>query len=270
MNELLKIEINENQEQTISGRLLHEFLEVGTEYTKWLERKCEYGFEEGVDFNSVISDEVRFEGNREVRRSLQNHELKIDMAKEICMLEKNDKGKQARQYFIQIEKDWNSPEKTMARALLMADKQIKKLVIVNEYQAKQIEADRPKVLFADSVAVTEDTILVNDLAKIIMQNGYQIGEKRLYSWLRDNGYLIKRQRKDYNSPTQRWTEKGLFKISETTINHNSGKVSKRKTTRITGKGEIYFVNLFSKMLESQKAGLIDFEDAKQQKVGAAI
>ena len=99
MNGLLKIEVNDNQEQTVSGRDLHMFLGIGTEYAKWFERMCEYGFSEGVDFNSVKIDEVRQEGKRDVKRTLINHLMKIDMAKELCMLARNEKGKQARQYF---------------------------------------------------------------------------------------------------------------------------------------------------------------------------
>ena len=96
MNELLKVTVNENQEQVISGRELHMFLDIGTEYAKWFERMCEYGFREGEDFNSVKIDEVRQEGNRTVKRQLVNHIMKLDMAKELCMLARNEKGKQAR------------------------------------------------------------------------------------------------------------------------------------------------------------------------------
>lgn len=257
------IKVNKNGEPTVSGRQLHMFLDIGTEYTKWFSRMCEYGFDERNDFNSVNFDEVRFEGSREVKRTLQNHEMTLDMAKEIAMIQRNERGKQARQYFISIEKEWNSPEKIMARALLIANEQKEELIA-------KIEADKPKVLFADSVAVSAGTMLVRELAKIITQNGYQIGEKKLFEWLRCNGYLIKKLGKDYNSPTQKAMQKGLFEISETTINHNSGAITTKTTTRVTGKGQIYFVNKFKEMLLNVKAGLIVFADARALKEGAAL
>lgn len=110
---------------------------------------------------------------------------------------------------------------------------------------KQAEADlvaaKPKMLFADAVSASDNTILIGDLAKLIKQNGQPLGQKRLFSWLRENGYLIKRQRADYNSPTQKAMELGLFKIKETAITHTDGHVSVSKTTKVTGKGQTYFV-----------------------------
>lgn len=160
-----------------------------------------------------------------------------------------------------------TPEK-LEEVLLTPDTLIQIATNLKEERAKreraekQIQLDKPKVLFAESVAASKDDILINDLAKIITQNGYEIGEKRLYKWMRDNGYLIKRKGSDYNSPVQKWAKKGLFRITEMTINHNSGLISKRKTTRVTGKGEIYFVALFKEKIEAQKAGVINLEDAR--------
>ncbi len=116
---------------TVSARNLHRFLEVGTEYRHWFRRMCEYGFTEGADFNPVKIDRVQQEGNRTVTREIDDASLTIDTAKEICMLQRNEKGKQARQYFIQLEKDWNSPEKVMARALKIADAKIGALTETN-------------------------------------------------------------------------------------------------------------------------------------------
>lgn len=119
MNEIIPINY-ENDRQTVSGRSLHEFLEVGTEYAKWISRMFEYGFSENADFVVIVkSDENPLGG-----RPSTDHQLTIEMAKEICMLQRNDKGKQARQYFIELEKKWNSPESVMARALKMADAKI--------------------------------------------------------------------------------------------------------------------------------------------------
>lgn len=164
-----------------------------------------------------------------------DHVLKLDMAKEIAMLQRTEKGKQVRQYFIQVEKEYNSPEKIMARALLLADKKINQLQIT-------IERQKPKVLFADSVQASSTCILIGDLAKLLKQNGVSTGQKRLFEWLRQNGYLIKRRGADWNSPTQRSMELGLFEMTERTHNNPDGSVRITRTTKVTGKGQIYFIN----------------------------
>lgn len=111
-------------------------------------------------------------------------------------------------------------------------------------QAKQIELQKPKVLFADSVATSHTTILIGELAKILRGNGIDVGATRLFQWLRDNGYLISRKGSDWNMPTQRAMNLGLFKIKETSISHSDGSVSVSKTTKVTGKGQQYFINKF--------------------------
>ena len=110
----------------------------------------------------------------------------------------------------------------------------------------QIEADKPKVLFADSVTASHGSILVGELAKLLNQNGIDIGQNRLFNWLRENGYLICRKGTDYNMPTQRSMEMQLFSIKETAITHSDGHVSISKTVKVTGKGQLYFVNKFLK------------------------
>ena len=119
----------------------------------------------------------------------------------------------------------------------------------NERAAKerlqlQAEADKPKVVFADAVSVSEGTILIGELAKILKGNGIEIGQNRLFERLRQDGYLIKRKGTDYNAPTQRAMELGLFKVKETAITHSDGHVTISKTTKVTGKGQQYFINLF--------------------------
>ena len=245
MNELINVTLNDNHEPIVSGRQLHEALGVKTAYKDWLPRMTEYGFTEGEDFNLLKIEQVRQEGTREVKRQIKDHVLKLDMAKEIAMIQRTDKGKEVRQYFIQVEKDFNSPEKIMARALLMADKKIHKL-------ETQIEADRPKVLFADAVSASHTSILVGELAKLISQNGYKIGANRLFSWMRENGYLIKRKGSDWNMPTQRSMDLKLFEIKETNVQHADGHISVNKTPKVTGKGQQYFINKF--LSEDEVAG----------------
>ena len=233
MNELLRIEINEDNEPIMSARDLHEFLEIDTPYHKWMPRMIEYGFTENADF--VVTD-IFVHNPYGGRQQQINHIIKLDMAKEIAMIQRSDKGKVARQYFLQIEKEWNSPEKVMARALKMAEKTINSL-------SAQIQQDKPKVLFADAVSTAHTSVLIGDLAKLIRQNGIDIGQNRLFSWLRDNGYLIKCG-SSLNMPTQYSMDLGLFEVKETTITNPDGSIRITKTPKVTGKGQLYFINKF--------------------------
>lgn len=235
--ELIPVTENENNEVVVSGRDLHEFLGIKTHYKDWFPRMMEYGFEETIDFNPHIFEQVRLEGNRNVRRDILDHILKLDMAKEISMIQRNDKGKQARQYFLKIEKAWNSPEMIMKRALQFADKKIFTL-------EEKIQQDKPKVLFADAVDSSTSSVLVGELAKLISQNGYDIGQNLLFAWLRDNGFLIRRKGETFNLPTQRSMDQGLMDIKKRTINNADGSIRTTRTTKITGKGQQYFINKF--------------------------
>lgn len=135
-----------------------------------------------------------------------------------------------------------SDAELMAKAVLVAQATIKE----RDARIKELESDtqrmKPKEIFADAVSASNQTILIGDLAKLIKQNGHDIGQKRMFEWLRNNGYLIKRQGADYNSPTQRAMELGLFRIKETAVTHSDGHVTVSKTVKVTGKGQAYFVN----------------------------
>lgn len=137
--------------------------------------------------------------------------------------------------YIPVTED-ESPEVIVAKALKLANNII-------ENQKKQINEMKPKALFADAVATSSTCILVGDLAKLLKQNGYDTGQKRLFAWLRENGYLIK-QGSSYNMPTQRAMEQGLFEVKESTVQNPDGSVRVTKTTKVTGKGQQYFANLF--------------------------
>lgn len=239
--EIAPIFDNENGEVKISGRQLHMFLEVPTRYNDWFARMCEYGFTEGVDFYSNLSKTSELGG-----RPAIDHLMTLSMAKELAMLQRTEKGKEARRYFIRIEEEWNTPERVMARALLFSKKMLDGVQAQLTEATEQIERDRPKVLFADSVSASHTTILIGELAKIIKQNGVDMGQNRLFQWMRENGYLIGRQGTDYNMPTQRAMEMGLFTIKETAIHHADGHTSINKTPKVTGKGQVYFVNKFAK------------------------
>ena len=233
MNEIINITLNDNHEPVVSGRQLHEALEVKTEYKKWFSRMTEYGFNENEDFLKVTQKCL----TSSTGQNTTDHIIKLDMAKEIAMIQRTERGKQVRQYFIQVEKDFNSPEKIMARALLMADQKVHKL-------EAQIEADRPKVLFADAVNASKSSCLIGELAKILKQNGIDIGQNKLFQWLRAHGYLISRRGESWNQPTQKSMKLGLFELKKTNINHPDGHTTVNTTTKVTGKGQQYFINKF--------------------------
>lgn len=177
---------------------------------------------------------------------LTDYSITVDMAKHISMMTKTGKGKLIRQYFIDLEKAWNTPEQIFARALKMADKTIESLKSDNAMLLEANQRMRPKEIFADAVATSETSILIGELAKIIKQNGINMGQNKLFSWMRENGYLIKRKGSDYNMPTQKSMEMGLFEIKETSITKPDGSTHITKTTKVTGKGQQYFINKFLK------------------------
>ena len=229
MDELITITTNEVGEPTVLGRELHEFLGVKTLYKDWFPRMVEYGFTEGKDFNPLKNEQVRFEGNREVARELTDHLLTIDMAKEICMIQRTEVGKQARQYFIQVEKDYNSPEKIMARALRIAEKELSTLRLETKVQAQQIAELQPKATYYDLILQCPSLLSVTEIAKdyglsakglnkILHDNGIQYSQSGvwfLYAKYQDKGYTSTKTQ-NYNRPdgTQGsrvhtyWTQKG--------------------------------------------------------------
>lgn len=177
-------------------------------------------------------------------RPSKDADISIDMAKQICMIQRSPEGKQIRQYFIDLEKAWNTPEQIMARALKMADKTIDELKESNAVLLADNQRMKPKEIFADAVATSHTSILIGDLAKLLKQNGVETGQKRLFEWLRENSYLIKRKGADWNMPTQKAMSLGLFEVKESTVNNPDGSVRINKTTKVTGKGQQYFINKF--------------------------
>lgn len=237
MNELITVNFDT---QTVSARELYAELEVTDRFSRWFERMTAYGFTENEDFTSVKSSTVV---NNGAERELQDYDLSVDMAKHICMVQRTEKAKEVRQYLIDLEKAWNTPEQVMARALKLADRTIEQLKSDNKVLEQKIEQDKPKVIFSDAVSTSHTSILVGDLAKLICQNGVQIGQKRLFEWLRQNGYLIK-SGSSKNMPMQRYVEQGLFEVKESNVQNPDGSVRITKTTKVTGKGQVYFVNKF--------------------------
>ncbi|WIR75129.1 phage antirepressor KilAC domain-containing protein [Staphylococcus pseudintermedius] len=233
IEQMFNIQEKENGEIAVSARELHKALKVKTRFSLWVTQNFKF-LKENYDFTSVVTTTVV---NNGAVRHLDDYALTTEAAKHIAMMSGTKKGFEVRDYFIKIEKAWNSPEMIMQRALKIANNTIYQL------EAK-IERDKPKIVFADAVATTKTSILVGELAKIIKQNGVNIGQRRLFEWLRQNGYLIKRKGVDYNMPTQYSMERELFEIKETNISHSDGHTSISKTPKVTGKGQQYFVNKF--------------------------
>lgn len=239
MNELIPINY-EGEQPTVSARELHTGLEITDRFSRWFERMSAYGFSEGNDFTSVKSSTLV---NNGAEREITDYRISIDMAKQICMIQRSEKGRQYRQYFLDLEKAWNTPEQIFARALKMADQTISKLKDTNKSLVEKIKADRPKTIFADAVSTSHTSILIGDLAKLICQNGVQTGQKRLFQWMRENGYLMKTGA-SYNMPMQRYIEQGLFEVKESSVQNPDGSVRVTRTTKVTGKGQLYFINKF--------------------------
>ena len=229
MNQLITIELKDDN-AVVSARQLHKTLEVKTRFSQWVEQNFKM-FQEGEDFTSVVGTTVV---NNGAVREIQDYAVTLRMAEHLAMMSKTPKGYEVREYFIQVEKDFNSPEKIMARALRIADNKIHKL-------EAQVEADKPKVLFANAVSASQTSILIGDFAKLLRQNGLKIGQNRLFIWLRENGFLINRKGDSWNMPTQRSMDRGLFEINERTHHEPNGTIRISKTTKITGKGQVYFM-----------------------------
>lgn len=224
MNELLKVNYD-NERITLSARDLHDFLEVGTRFNDWFPRMCEYGFTKGVDYTDVL---LKNEYNHSGGRTATDYQITIEMAKEIAMLQRNDKGKQIRQYFIQIEKEWNSPERVMARGLIASQKVIERL-------NQQLLENKPKVDFYDSVASSKTAIPMDQVAKVL---DVGIGRNKLFEILR-NKKILQRN----NIPYQEYVDRGYFRVVETKYTKPTGETCISIKTLVYQKGVDYIRKL---------------------------
>lgn len=206
MNELIKVDFT-GEKPAVSARELHEFLEVKTAYKDWFPRMCEYGFAEGQDFNLLKNEQVQLEGGRVVSRTVNDAALSIDMAKEICMLQRNEKGKIARQYFLALERDWNSPERVMARALQIANAQLRSLEAANSALSVDNQIMKPKADYFDQLV---DRNLLTNFRETAKQ--LEIPPKKFIRFLMDQKYIYRDKRgkllpyEDKNN--------GLFEVKE--------------------------------------------------------
>ena len=218
MNQLFKVNYDADR-ITLSARELHEFLDVGSNYTTWFNRMCEYGFTENIDYQTYFP---KLESESHGGQNKIDHQITLDMAKEIAMIQRNEKGKLARQYFIQIEKQWNSPERIIARGLIESQKLIANL------NQKLIE-QKPKVEFYDDVAGSKDAIEMAEAAKVLGIKG--LGRNNLFQFLRDNGIL-----QSNNQPYQTYVDRGYFRVIEQKYTKPNGETNINIKTLIYQKG----------------------------------
>ena len=208
MNELITVNFDT---QTVSARELHNALGIEKRFSAWFETNSQ-GFVEGEDFTSVLSSTVV---NNGAKRELQDYDLSVDMAKHICLMSRTEKGKQCRQYLIDLEKVWNTPEQVMARALKLADKTISGL-------KTQLLEMKPKADFFDAVADSKTAISMNEVAKVLNIKGY--GRNNLFDFLRENKVLDR-----WNVPYQRYIDNGWFRVIEQKYQKNGEPVITTKT-----------------------------------------
>lgn len=201
MKELIKISYD-GEQPTVSGRELHEFLEISTGYRHWFPRMCEYGFQEGVDYTPVIFDHP-LNG-----QPVTDHALTIAMAKELCMLQRNDKGKQARRYFLELEAAWNTPEQVMARALKLADRQLNRLRIENSELTVQNQIMAPKASYFDELVNRNLLTSFRETAKQL-----KVKEQALIKYLIEHKYIY-RDKRGKLMPYAQYVDNGLFEIKE--------------------------------------------------------
>ena len=249
MNELTKITYN-NDRPAVSARDLHDFLEVKTAYKDWFPRMCEYGFTAGEDFNPLKIERVQNEGERMVSRTVDDAVLTIDMAKEICMIQRNERGKLARQYFIQLEKDWNSPEKVMARALQIAEKKIKNLSDENAQQRQLLAEFSPKASYYDVVLQTKDVVSIGKIAK-----DYGKSAQWLNQFLHEKGIQFKQG--GIWLLYQKYADQGYTKSKTETFSGEDGQQHSKIHTYWTQKGRLFIYDLL------RSGGFLPLVDQKE-------
>ncbi|TGE53423.1 phage antirepressor KilAC domain-containing protein [Weissella confusa] len=236
-NELIKVQTNQEGEQLVSARELHKELGVKTRFSLWVEQNFKM-FVEGVDFTSVVTTTVV---NNGATRQLEDFNLTTDMAKNVAMMSKTTKSQEIRDYFIAVEKEHKA---LMADPRIQMAMGLKSAQLMLDHKDKIIAEMTPKALFADAVSASQSSILIGELAKLLKQNGVDMGQNRLFGYLRENGYLVKRQGSDRNMPTQKSMELGLFEIKEHNHINSNGVNVTTKTPKVTGKGQQYFINKF--------------------------
>lgn len=242
MTDLIKISYDSDR-PTVLGRDLHDRLNIKTRYNDWFARMCEYGFAENEDY--ILVTQKRVTNNPKNPETIYtDHQMTLDMAKQICMIQRTDEGRRYREYFLEVEKRWNDPQAVMARSLLYAKKQLDSVTSELAEANAEIAELRPKAVYAEAVITSETSILIGTLAKILVQNGININQNKLFEWMRQNGYLMSAKGTRYNLPTQSAMDDRLFEIKTHVYVTTSGNVKTTYTPVVTGKGQVHFINKF--------------------------
>lgn len=230
MNELIKVEVNQNNEQAVSARELHEKLGIKKDFTDWFKYQIEkLGLREGFEFTPILGKTSEQGG-----RPSADYAVPLDIAKHLCMISGGEKAHSIREYFIQVERAWNSPEQVMARAIQIANKRIDGYI-------QTIKELTPAAEFGNAVSNNAGGILIRDYVKILENDGIRIGQDKLFSWLHLNGYIYRQ--KGYKPqwiPYKQYIEQGLFRVKETPISNSQYGDWISITIRVTGKGQKYF------------------------------
>lgn len=241
MNEIIKI-TEHNGQRAVNARELHTFLENKREFATWIKQRIEqYGFIENQDYE-VFDNFVK---NLNGGRPAKEYALSIDMAKELSMVENNEKGRIARKYFIECEniaKSKNLASYQIEDPIKRAERWIEEHKAMKQLEEKVAEA-APMVSFANAIIGSKKSCLVGELAKVLTQNGYKIGQNRLFEWLRANGYLGTKGER-YNIPNQQFIEQGLFELKKGVRSGDGGVMVNTITTKVTPKGQQYFILKF--------------------------
>ncbi|WP_050638449.1 phage antirepressor KilAC domain-containing protein [Candidatus Stoquefichus sp. SB1] len=231
MKDLLKVNYD-NDRITLSARELHEFLEIGTHFKDWFPRMCEYGFEEEKDFRSILSKSTG-------GRPSTDYEITLDMAKEIAMIQRNEKGKQARHYFIEIEKQWNSPEYIMNRALEYSRKQVERLMLANKVKDQQISELKPKADYCDVILKSKSLVNIGQIAKDYGMSAQELN-RRLYflgvQYKQGGQWLL----------YSKYQDKGYTSSETIDIPKNNGTTIVKMNTKWTQKGRLFLYELLKR------------------------
>lgn len=234
MNEIIKVELNENQEPIVGGRELHEVLEIKTAYKDWFPRMCEYGFIEDQDYCTFIE---KVDAQKRARTyEVVNHAIKLDMAKEIAMIQRSEAGKKVRQYFIQVEKDYNSPEKIMARALKIAEIKINTLQLETTQQKQIIGELKPKADYTDMILKNKSLMPITSIAK-----DYGMSAKSFNVLLHDFNIQYKQGNQWFLYA--KYHGKGYTHSETVPIIRKNGMVDVTMNTKWTQKGRLFLYNL---------------------------
>ncbi|WP_305741714.1 antA/AntB antirepressor family protein [Lactobacillus gasseri] len=238
-NELIKVTV-QNDQQLVSARDLYKGLEIRTRFSLWVSQNFKE-FEEGADFTSVVTSTVV---NNGARKEIQDYALTIDMAKQLCLLSRTQRGKEYREYLIEVEKKWNNPDMIMQRALTIASNRVKlletenkRLEDTNAKQAAKIAKDADDVVFAKAIRYSHHAITIGELAEILTQNGFVIGRNQLFQLLRKEKYLSSFNH-SWNVPMTQMVKRGLFRITHNLTKDGRG----YSQTWVTPKGQKHIIN----------------------------